>query len=566
MNDAIGNQSYSRLAIVGGVALFVVLAYWDSFAGMLELWQLSDHHHGTLVLPIAAFLVWRVRNQLATATVEPDKRGILIVALLSFGWLLARLTSIQVIEHLMVLALIPAAAFAFVGPSMTSKLLFPLLFLMLATPVSDALIPHLMRVTADISTALLRLSGFPVFRQGQYISLPGGEFVVADVCSGVRYLLTGIMISSLFAYLSYQTKGKRVAFVAITASVLVIANGVRAYIVMAIASATNLQYFGGRDHIYFGWMLFGVVIMVLMWFGMKYADDEFDLDADTSVVGVKEGRLTRLPLIGALFLVMLAVTVKPLEADFAYTGLIILVAAVMLAGVLIAEQRQQSIASGDPGRRSATHHVHLKGTVVIAAAAIALVSPPLLLAFASTPTEPVQAPVLAQIGECGSPGEWTSAWEPKLRDPDYEVKASYRCGDQQVNLFMAGYDRSSQGKELISSSSELSAPDWARYSDTGVRALSSSVSGMNVLETVVRSPRYEGITWYWYDIDGQTTTTGLLAKVLQSIALLTRRPSGGMVVLLETRISGDENDARRALTLVAEVLRTRRQTEADSPE
>ena len=99
MNVAYRNQSYSRLAIVGGVALFVVLAYWDSFVSMFDLWQLSDHHHGTLVLPIAGFLIWRVRNRLSTTAVAPDKRGILIIAVLALGWLVARLIGIQVVEH-----------------------------------------------------------------------------------------------------------------------------------------------------------------------------------------------------------------------------------------------------------------------------------------------------------------------------------------------------------------------------------------------------------------------------------------------------------------------------------
>ena len=132
---------------------------------------------------------------------------------------------------------------------------------------------------------------------------------------------------------------------------------------------------------------------------------------------------------------------------------------------------------------------------------------------------------------------------------------------------MAGYDRSVQGKELISSANELSAPGWERYSDTSVRVLGPSVPGMKVFETVVQSPRYDGITWYWYDIDGRTTTSGLLAKALQSVALLSRRPSGGMVVLLETQVSSNEDDARRALAVVAEhVIGTRRVAVEDSAE
>jgi len=322
---------FSRLALLAGLASFVVILYWTSYASIADLWDTSDHRHGILVFPIAAFLTWRMRHEVAALPMGTDFRGLILVVPLASAWLLARLAGIQVVEHFVVLAMIPAVVLTFLGIRITVKLLFPLLFLIFATPLSDALIPHMMIVTADISTALLELSSFPVFREGQYISLPGGEFVVADVCSGVRYLVTGVMVVALYGYLTYESVFKRTVLVAVTATALIVANGVRAYIVMAIASATNMQYLGGRDHIYFGWLLFGIVMMLIMWLGTRYAD--YDDVSDESEYRHAISGLARsaVPLISALALIMLAVTIKPLQADFGATGALLVVALALQA-------------------------------------------------------------------------------------------------------------------------------------------------------------------------------------------------------------------------------------------
>ena len=98
-------------------------------------------------------------------------------------------------------------------------LCFPLLFLLFATPVGEGFVPILMKLTAEIATALLQLSGIPFLRDGQYISLPGGEFVVADVCSGLRYLMTGSMVVVLFGHLSFKETYKTVALLVVTSLV-----------------------------------------------------------------------------------------------------------------------------------------------------------------------------------------------------------------------------------------------------------------------------------------------------------------------------------------------------------
>ena len=129
---------------------------------------------------------------------------------------------------------------------------FPLAFLVFAVPFGRALVPALMQVTADITVTALKWTGVPVFRQGMLLSIPGGDFEVARACSGLNYLMTGVVLGTLYAYLTYTDWRKRVAFVAVTVAVLIVANGIRAYLTVAIAHWSDMRYGTGYDHIVFG--------------------------------------------------------------------------------------------------------------------------------------------------------------------------------------------------------------------------------------------------------------------------------------------------------------------------
>src|SRR5690606_27073545 len=116
-------------------------------------------------------------------------------------------------------------------------------------------------------------------REGQLITLPGGNFVVADVCAGLSYLTAGTIIAVLFGYFTYDSNWKRAAFAAAAAVTMILFNGVRAFIVMYVASATDMRYLAGRDHVYFGWLLFGLVVLGLVYAGSLLADRSTRRDA-----------------------------------------------------------------------------------------------------------------------------------------------------------------------------------------------------------------------------------------------------------------------------------------------
>src|SRR5438552_85220 len=113
--------------------------------------------------------------------------------------------------------------------------------------MGEALIPPLMEWTADFTVAALQLSGIPVFREGLFFTIPSGNWSVVEGCSGVRYLIASFTVGVLFAYLSYRRAWKRLLFAAMSIIVPIIANGMRAYLIVMIAHLSNNQLAHGVD-------------------------------------------------------------------------------------------------------------------------------------------------------------------------------------------------------------------------------------------------------------------------------------------------------------------------------
>ncbi len=262
----------ARMALVVLLAAVVVLIFRDSFASMVALWSLSSYQHAYLVPPVSLLLFWMARREFAAESLRGSGLGLALLAVLAVMWLGARASAVQAIEHITIVGMIIALVLAVLGWPAFRTIAFPIFLLLAAVPVGEELTPLLVSVTADLSEYLLRLLGVPVLREGMFFTLPGGNFEVADICSGLRYLMVGAVTALLFGYLNFNTWGKRIAFTLLAAVSFVVANGVRAFITMLVASATNGRLLGGEDHIYFGMVLFTVLLVTLLWFGMKLAD------------------------------------------------------------------------------------------------------------------------------------------------------------------------------------------------------------------------------------------------------------------------------------------------------
>ena len=102
--------------------------------------------------------------------------------------------------------------------------------------------------------------------------IPSGHWSVVEACSGIRYLIASFMVGTLFAYINYRGAGRRAIFGAVALVVPLVANWLRAYMIVMIGHLSGNELATGVDHIIYGWIFFGLVMTLLYMVGIRYVD------------------------------------------------------------------------------------------------------------------------------------------------------------------------------------------------------------------------------------------------------------------------------------------------------
>jgi exosortase A len=263
----------TALCAIAAAIVAILALYWDTARSIVAIWGSSDTFaHGYLIAPITLVLVWMKRRELEKLTPAPDYLGFLLLLGAGSAWLVAAAGQVQVLQQYAMTAMIPAAVLALAGRRVALALAFPLAFLLLSVPFGEAFLPRLMDWTADFTVTALRFSGIPVYREGNFFEIPSGRWSVVEACSGLRYLIASVTVGALYSYLTYQRLWKRVVFMALSVAVPIAANFLRAYMIVMIGHLSSMKLAVGVDHLIYGWVFFGVVILLLFWLGSFWRD------------------------------------------------------------------------------------------------------------------------------------------------------------------------------------------------------------------------------------------------------------------------------------------------------
>lgn len=264
-----GGDLYATAALLAAL----LVAQHSSYASMLAIWQRSQTFaHGFIVLPISLWLLWRQRDELAAQHRRPSPLGLLVLAGLGVVWLLAAAANVSALQQYCVILMIPATVAAVLGWRMVHAAAFPLAYLLLAVPFGEVFITPLIDFTARFTVAALRLSGIPVYRDNNHFTLPSGSWDVIEACSGLRYVIASLALGTLFSYLTYRSTVRRLVFIAVSLALPVLANGMRAYLIVLIGHWSDMRLAAGIDHLVYGWLFFGLVSLLLFWCGAAWRD------------------------------------------------------------------------------------------------------------------------------------------------------------------------------------------------------------------------------------------------------------------------------------------------------
>ncbi len=260
--------------IVCAAVLVPFIAYFDTAATIVAIWQRSaTFAHGYVILPISLWLIWQRRAVLAQLPVRPWLPALAALLLCGAAWMLGLLGDVSIVRQYAFAAMIPLTVLAVAGTAIARAIAFPLAFILLGVPVGEGLIDPLIQLTASFTVDALRATGIPVLREGNNFSIPTGDWSVVEACSGLRYLISSFTLGCLYAYLTYRSTWRRVLFALVSLVLPIFANALRAYLIVMIGHTSNMTLAVGVDHLIYGWVFFGLVMLLLFWIGSFWRED-----------------------------------------------------------------------------------------------------------------------------------------------------------------------------------------------------------------------------------------------------------------------------------------------------
>ena len=479
-----------RLPALALVLLALLLLYRDTAAAMVAIWSHSETFtHAFTVPPIVAWLIWRRRGALAGLQPRPAPWALLPMALAALAWLAGDLAQVNAVTQLAFTALLVLSVPAVLGTDVARALAFPLGFLFFAVPIGEFMVPTLMSWTADFTVAALRLSGIPVYREGQQFVIPSGNWSVVEACSGVRYLMASLMVGVLYAYLNYRSIRRRLVFALAALLVPVLANWVRAYLIVLLGHLSDNRLAAGVDHLIYGWVFFAVVIVAMFMLGARWSQTA----AAAEVPAPAAGRAAAAPVTGSAWAVAAA-------------------AAALLIGPHLA------LWAVERGERPGAPRL-----------------------------QPMTLSSDWRAGERPA-----TEWTPLLRNPPARLQQGFRRGEMEVGLDIGYYRHQSPARKLVSSSNVLLPVNDAHWAQVGTATRTLDVGGRLSDWRVARLrgaavPGHEGaerlVAWRSYWIGGSWVASEVRGKVLTAWHRLLGHGDDGAIVIVYAR-EGNGDDAQ----------------------
>ena len=293
----------------------------------------------------------------------------------------------------------------------------------------------------------------------------------------MRYLIASFTVGTLYAYLNYRSTRRRLIFIAISLLVPIVANWLRAYLIVLLGHVSGNTVAVGADHLIYGWLFFGVVIALMFAIGSFWAEPEALQD--------------RAPATRP------AVASAPTEAIWATA------AAAALIGAL------PHLALAEFARRD-------------------------------DPTPVQLAAIESASGGWTIEARPLGEWKPAFTNTSAETRSSYSSQGRQVGVYIGYYRAQSYRNKLVSSDNELvksSDPRWSVVSSGEERvqttSTSTSVRTARLRRTAIATqPEQRLVAWQVYWVGDRLTASDAWAKAYAGVDRLLGRPDDSAAIVL----------------------------------
>jgi exosortase len=254
--------------LYGLLFMSFVWAYFPVVKSLISAWSNSDEFsHGFLILPTCLYLVWRKRHTIKNTPIQPTYWGLGVVLASLLLYLIARFANIVTLSSISIVILAQGMIIYLWGLLIFKKLIFPLFFLFFMIPVPSQIYSYLtiplQLFVSQVSTGLAQLISIPLYREGNLIFLPDFTFHVVRACSGLRSMLSIIVLAAIFGYLTLRSNVLRGILLISGIPVAVFVNIIRVFLMIAIYHFFNYDLSHGSVHTLFGMIIFFIALFTV---------------------------------------------------------------------------------------------------------------------------------------------------------------------------------------------------------------------------------------------------------------------------------------------------------------
>ncbi|MCA8889254.1 MAG: exosortase [Parvularculaceae bacterium] len=292
------------IALFTAILFTQILLMWPTLGAMARTWVNSSvYHHGAIAAPLSLWLILRRRGEIAHAP-QPSWAGMALALAFIAAWLTGRAASTEIVAQLAFVGIIIASVIAVFGARLAREWAFALAFLFFMVPFGEALTPALQSAASVVVTAALNVTGIETAREGHLLTTAAADFEMAQACAGLRFVLAMAMAALLAGELAFDDWRKKISFLALALAAAIVANWVRAYLIVATVTLTDRAIGVGAEHVALGWIIYSTLIIALVLLARRMTDSGPIKPRQQAPAPASTGRQTPAPASVAIILIL----------------------------------------------------------------------------------------------------------------------------------------------------------------------------------------------------------------------------------------------------------------------
>jgi len=486
LNSYTSNSNTSSLYVWAAVIIALsVCAYFYrvSLVILVNFWnEYGTYSHGYLTVLLSVFLIYTCIKQAKLTYSGPSAASALAVFCISLVWFVAHIANVNTIQMLCLPFVVFFTISYFLGLKNFKTLIVPVFILLFTVPIWTVFLPLLQEIAVVATDKLLSFSSLEYLVVDNRVIFSKGIFQIEESCSGLRYLLVGVLLALVYGYLNYQSNWSTLYLIISTVVIMLVGNIIRILLIIWLGVVKGMNYHLVQDHESLGWAIFAFLLIPMFIIARFMSPNIFaskQQEASDIEIEPKSIKLASLFIASVLYLVV--ISIAPLYAGYV-------------------ENRHKQVASLDSGG-----FLPMSG-------------------WKDTNTGPIE-------------------WAPDFNLYRAKFIGQYTLSNQTVVLHTRLYNSEQPEGELINFNNQVVDKRIWRVIET---SYNERVTGgtekqiLNINKLTIRSfkgNRCQRI-WYWFDIAGETYTNKWQVKLQETIRILNGK-SGSAFTAISTECNTD---------------------------